>query len=96
MLLQPTSPFRHPDDIIGCIKRYFELGLPATASFAEGADVPNGAVYVGDTGWLRDGGNFDSPGVGRYDMSQWCSLDIDTEEDMAEAETRVREIMENV
>lgn len=94
VLLQPTSPFRHPGDISGCIEKWFELGLPAVASFEEGAGVPNGAVYVGDTQWLRDGGNFDSAGVGRYDMSSWRSLDIDTEEDMATAEARFRELVE--
>lgn len=91
-LLQPTSPFRTNMDIDGCVAwamRADGQALPAVATRTVGEDVPNGAVYVGRTDWLRDGGNFDGPAVGSWLMPPERSLDIDTEEDWAEAEAMV-------
>jgi CMP-N-acetylneuraminic acid synthetase len=85
-LLQPTSPLRTPEDIDECIERVQDSDYPAIASYMEGSLVPNGAVYVGRTDWLRDGGNFDGPAVARYDMPANRSVDIDTEEDWQECE----------
>ena len=90
-LLQPTSPFRVARDIDGCILGAIQSENPAMVSFAKGADVSNGAIYVGRTDWLRDGGHFDGPAVDKYWMPIERSIDIDTEEDFAEAEAMIRE-----
>jgi len=86
VLLQPTSPLRAPFDIDECVMMAEDGELPAVASFEEDKDVPNGAVYVGRADWLRDGGSFDGPAVGRYFMPPCRSIDIDTEKDWLEAE----------
>lgn len=86
-LLQPTSPFRTADDIDACIDMLLHTSdVPAIASMAENANAPNGAIYVGRSDWLRDGGNFDGPAVMSYLMPPETSLDIDTEEDWRRAE----------
>lgn len=88
VLLQPTSPFRTGHDIdccCGVLGGLKEIGAPACASFESGKDVPNGAIYVGYTSWLREGGNFDGPAVGRYWMPPARSIDIDTEADLERA-----------
>lgn len=89
-LLQPTSPFRTNADIDGCVAWAMRGDVPAVVTMTVGEDVPNGAVYVGRTDWLRDGGNFDGPAVGSWLMPPERSLDIDTEEDWAQAEAMVR------
>lgn len=94
-LLHPTSPFRVPEDIDGCVNLAVKDNLPAVVSFQEGCDVPNGAVYVGRVDWLRDAlasgdaDPFDGPVPVRYDIPGIRSLDIDTEEDFARAEAIV-------
>lgn len=99
-LLQVTSPFRNPDDVDDCISIAVESGLQAVVSatgnsetndFIDNSIPPNGAIYVGRVDWLRDGGNFDAPGIGRYYMPAERSLDIDTEEDFFLAEKTVAE-----
>ena len=90
MLLQPTSPFRLRSDIDDAVKLAIEEQHPSVASREAGSDVPNGAVYVGATHWLRDGGNWDDmhePTV----MPTWRSLDIDTEEDFELAERHIED-----
>jgi CMP-N-acetylneuraminic acid synthetase len=92
-LLQPTSPFRAPPQVDQCILAWQELeDVPAMASFEMGMEVPNGAIYVGDSDWLRDGGNFDGPGVGRFMMPALSSVDIDTEDDLTMAEEMLEEL----
>ena len=88
-LLQPTSPFRSIEDVMNCIILCERNDLPAVASVEVGKKVPNGAVYVGRTDWLRDGGCFDGPAVGRYFMPPDRSLDIDTEDDFEQARQMV-------
>ena len=86
-LLQPTSPLRTAFDIDACISMLLDNSdMPAIASYSEDEKVPNGAIYVGHTSWLRDGGNFDGPAVMQFYMDAKRSLDIDTEEDWAKAE----------
>jgi CMP-N,N'-diacetyllegionaminic acid synthase len=91
-LLQPTSPFRAVEDVEGCIRQAQKSDLPAVASFTAGGDVPNGAIYVGRTDWLRDGGNFDGPAVGKFWMPISRSLDINTEADFALAEQLMKDM----
>lgn len=91
-LLPPTSPLRISQDIDCAIWLSHMGGWPAVASFAHCSNVPNGAVYVGRVDWLKDGGDFDGPAVGRYYMAPSRSIDIDTEADFAEAERRMMEI----
>lgn len=86
-LLQPTSPFRLPVDVACCVTMAKENVMPAVVSVTRGQSRPNGAVYVGRTDWLRDGGNFDGPAVERYYMPPERSVDIDTEEDWELAES---------
>jgi len=94
-LLQPTSPFRIPIDIDLCLRQAFLGSEPAVVSVARGSDQPNGAIYVADTTWLREtlaAGNewpFDGKAPVHYVMPPERSLDIDTEEQFAEAEEMV-------
>lgn len=83
-LLQPTSPLRAAEDIDGTI---IACGVnKACVSATEGIELPNGAVYVGSADWIRGGGNFDTPGLPRYEMPASRSVDINTLEDFDEAE----------
>ena len=84
-LLHPTSPFRLPEDIEACVYSACWGDYPACASAEEDMAVPNGAVYVGATDWLRDGGNFDGLAVQRTWMPKDRSLDLDTLHDWEEA-----------
>lgn len=84
-LLQPTSPLRLPRDVVACIGMAETCAGPAAVSYEDGKAVPNGAVYVGRTDWLLDGGNFDSKYLARYFMPAQRSIDIDTAEDFAQA-----------
>ncbi len=87
-LLQPTSPLRLASDIKACVAAAGGdiPGMPAALTFAKGADAPNGAVYVGDAIWLREGGCFDDPGLARVDMPPERSIDVNTLEEFEAAE----------
>ena len=94
-LLQPTSPFRAPNDIDMCVDMLEKCSTsPAFASAQYNKHVPNGAVYVAHISWLRDGGNFDGPAVTHYLMPPQRSLDIDTPEDWKQAERQIKEWMQ--
>ena len=91
-LLQPTSPFRLPYDIDLCCMAQDKRVRPATVACQHGRGVPNGAVYVGEVEWLRDGGNFDDADMTvKHFMPEDRSLDIDTEADWQQAEKIVAE-----
>ena len=86
-LLQPTSPLRIPLDILETFRLCLDTDLPAAISCERGKLVANGAVYMGRTDWLLDGGNFDTPGIAeKYFMPPERSHDIDTPEDFEKAE----------
>ena len=95
-LLQPTSPFRTAGDIDRCLA-VREVCRPAIVSVEIGKSVPNGAIYVGETKWLREelaaeiALPFDRAGLHRFPMPSDRSLDIDTEEDFAKAEAMLEE-----
>lgn len=90
-LLQPTSPFRAPEDVDACVFLARQHGFPALKSVQEGSEVPNGAIYLATPEWLHAGGNWDDVSVPCYAMPEERSLDIDTAEDFAEAERRLAE-----
>ncbi len=84
-LLQVTSPLRVADDIDRCIeaagpdyKQAMTVGL--------GDNEANGAVYVGSSEWLRNGGNWDDGTPIWVAMPKARSVDINTPEEFAEAE----------
>ena len=83
-LLQPTSPFRVTADIDACVWLAAGNGFDYVCSAEQGKKVPNGAVYVGRSDWLRSGGDFDHDPI-LYFMPPERSLDIDTEEDFGRA-----------
>lgn len=85
-LLQPTSPLRTAEDINICIMMAHKTDLPSVVSFEEGFSRPNGAVYIGKTKWLVDGGNFDIGPYLRYEMPHERSVDVDTLEDFDRAQ----------
>lgn len=106
-LLQPTSPLRWSADIHVCVewcvgeKRDGTDGTHAVVSVEYGREVPNGAVYVGRTDWLRDAWwrysrgllpdrPFDDPSLLRWEMPPDRSVDIDTPEDFTRAEEYLR------
>ncbi len=86
VLLQPTSPLRVAADIDHCVKTCIEMRLDAAATATQGEAVPNGAVYVANSLWVNDGGNWDDEGVKLVPMPYSRSIDIDTLEDFQEAE----------
>lgn len=85
-LLHPTSPLRTSDDIDACCALCVDMDLPAVVSAETGAAVPNGAVYVGRSGWLQAGGDFDDPALLKYEMPPERSVDVNTPEDFERAE----------
>lgn len=101
-LLQPTSPLRWPSDVDECIDLHEDAEAGAVVSCEHGKEVPNGAIYVGYTDWLREMlamGNthpFDSTHVRRYFMPAWRSIDIDTEDDLEMAKRALYEKLSEV
>ena len=96
-LLQPTSPFRSAYDIDCCILgMMYDEDHPAMVAVTGDSSVPNGSVYVGRVDWLREclaRGNsrpFDMPVCGSYSMPAYRSIDINMEEDFAEAEALLK------
>lgn len=89
-LLQPTSPFRQPQDIDGCFRT--AQGNLAAVTVEYGKRTPNGAVYVSTPQWVAQKiangvvAPFDGPDPAWYMMPAERSIDIDTELDFARAE----------
>lgn len=121
ILLQPTSPFRHTEDIDNCIRLCHSHDANSCASVCEPSKspywmftldqegflvslfpsaragnnrrqqlpktyLPNGAVYVAKTDWLKKNATFITHETLAYIMPQERSLDIDTELDFGIAE----------
>lgn len=89
VLLQPTSPLRDARDVEEAWKRFqvIEHQAVTTVSIGDSARA-NGAVYIVTARWLLQGNGFASetdPKCRSY-MSTARSIDINTAEDLAEAE----------
>jgi N-acylneuraminate cytidylyltransferase len=83
VLLQPTSPLRTTEDIDACIEVVRSNQADSLTTICEGKE--NGAVYVMSR-YLAFNGILYGSRLHRYDMSKDKSVDIDTAEDLAEAE----------
>lgn len=81
MLLQPTSPLREYSDINRVIDFYD--GVPAASCDQD--RVQNGAIYVGSTEWLQQGGTWAQQGIERYVMYGDDNIDVDAPEDLSKA-----------
>ena len=81
VLLQPTSPLRLAYDIDRCVE--MAQAHEIAVSYSESV-TRNGAVYVAEADWLRQGGHFldPIPKASQYVMPTNRSLDIDTQEDL--------------
>ena len=82
--LQPTSPFRLPQDVDECVMLSRKNGETV---ISYGPDGKNGAVYVCRAEWLKEF-NFTDTHV-RYSMPAERSIDIDTMEDLMKAEAQL-------
>lgn len=85
-LLQPTSPLRTAEDVRGTRGAWGEMMGVTTFSATTGSSVPNGAVYVIWAIELRRERSFTGGWGSRYAMPPERSIDINTAEDLAEAE----------
>jgi len=77
VLLQPTSPNRTTEDIDKCIEKAVSNGLGAISTCRY---KTNGAVYVATREWLEEH-DFSHTGLGKYEMDESRSLDINYPED---------------
>jgi len=86
VLLHPTSPLRTAADIDACINQCLINSAPACVACEYTVPVPNGAVYVAYTSWLREHRNFDGPRTVVYQMPSWRSIDVNVQADFDRAE----------
>lgn len=89
VLLQPTSPLRTSEDIDKCIRAFRRQPVPGYFSVCNEIK-PNGAIYIVRSGHLRAGGTFLPKDAAIYIMPPERSVDIDTVEDLREAERLLR------
>jgi len=92
LLLQPTSPLRLPSDIVTGLSIGMTTKSPAVVSCEFGSDIPNGAIYIGETDWLMNGGNFDQPELDLFYMPANRSIDINTLADFERAENIINDV----
>jgi len=79
VLLQPTSPNRTTEDIDACIEKAVSNGYGAISTHHYRT---NGAVYVATREWLEEH-DFSHTGLGKYEMDESRSLDINYPEDFS-------------
>ncbi len=84
VLLQPTSPFRSPEDVKEALWLFEDQRTPAIVSVGEDLS-PNGAVYVISQKLLEGGKTFYPLGWHAMRMPDYRSLDVDTEGDWTKA-----------
>lgn len=124
MVLQPTSPLRDVDDILGACRLMLERKAASVISVCEVDHHPwwcntlpedfnmenfirpdisglnrqelpvfyrlNGAIYLGEWGFLKKGNSFYGPRTFAYIMPRNRSVDIDTEIDFMLAEMLIK------
>lgn len=84
VLLQPTSPFRLPQDVDECVMMSKKNGETV---ISYGPNGKNGAVYVCRSEWIQEF-NFSDTHV-QYFMPEERSIDIDTIQDLMKAEAQI-------
>lgn len=82
VLLQPTSPLRTVEDVIDV----WRAEGAARLSVNDATGEPNGAAYAIEAAELRAEGTFEPPHATLVSMPPERSIDINTVEDLAEAE----------
>ncbi len=87
VLLQPTSPLRTAEDILGALKLYQSGDCDSVTSVCRGKE--NGAVYVTHANLIKQGTIY-GPQLRQYEMPEERSVDINTQEDFDEAERRIK------
>jgi CMP-N-acetylneuraminic acid synthetase len=83
VLLQPTSPLRMAEDIDACIEIVRSNQADSLTTVCDGKE--NGAVYVMSR-YLAFNGILYGARLHRYEMPKDRSVDVDSAEDLAEAE----------
>lgn len=90
VLLQPTSPLRSVDDVRRCW-RAFAAGADSVVTVRAHTAEPDGSVYITRVPWLRRTGRFHHPYQSLLvPVPASRSCDINTEEDLARAESLLR------
>ena len=90
VLLHPTSPLRTAEDIDACIDLCMTHAAPSCVSCEFTVPVPNGAVYVAYSSWLREHRNFDGPRTVVYQMPTYRSVDVNVQADLERAEVLLK------
>lgn len=105
ILLQPTSPLRTTQDIDNAIQTYYKSGVKSLYSgyymglkhksktYDKHIDKPhfqrNGAIFITSRELINKGLIWDDDVI-EYEMPHYRSIDIDTMEDMKEAEMLIK------
>jgi CMP-N-acetylneuraminic acid synthetase len=79
-MLQPTSPFRHPQDIVNAMHQFFETGVEtlfSVSSMGGRGFTENGAIYIMYVGAFEEHGHRHGGKVGVYAMRDKHSYEID-------------------
>lgn len=86
VLLQPTSPLRTVYDVQETWDVHHGLGMTAATQNEDKPGKANGAVYIITAAALGKANTFTPMGTVYVGMPPWRSVDVDTAEDLAEAE----------
>lgn len=84
LCMQPTSPLRQPDDVIGALRMFVGSGARSLVSINADTGQRNGAIFITRVEMLRDGLVYDEHSL-VYPMPAARSLDINEPSDLEEA-----------